>query len=78
MDKVDENKVKLVVKEDLNIFIKKGSFKEFEKKIEIVKNFKMLIKKGIVLGKIKICKDKKVIGEVELINIKDINKVSYL
>ncbi|MGO0807152.1 hypothetical protein ACTPEF_24610, partial [Clostridioides difficile] len=42
-----------------------------EKKIEIVKNPKMPIKKGTVLGKIKICKDKKVIGEVELINTKD-------
>ncbi|HBG0434789.1 TPA: D-alanyl-D-alanine carboxypeptidase [Clostridioides difficile] len=78
LDKADENKVKLVAKEDLNALIKKGSSKEFEKKIEIVKNPKMPIKKGTVLGKIKICKDKKVIGEVELINTKDINKASYL
>lgn len=77
MDKADENDVDLVVKEDLTALIKKGEGKDFKKEIKIDKNQKLPIKKGTVLGKITISKDGRLIGEVDLVNTKDVEKAGY-
>lgn len=78
LDKAQENKVNLVAKESLIALIKKGSNKDFTKKIKVYDNPQLPIKKGTTLGKLEIYKDKKLIGQVDLINTKDINKASYL
>ena len=78
LEKAEDNKIDLVAKEDLSVLIKKGSNKDFEKQVKIYKNPKLPIKKGTVLGKVEICKDKKVVGQVDLVTTKDINKASYL
>lgn len=78
LDKADENKVDLVVKDDLTALVKKGESKDFKKVIKLDENPKLPIKKGTVLGKVQIMKDNKVIGEVDLINTKDIKRASYL
>lgn len=77
LEKAEDNKIDLVAKEDLSVLIKKGSNKDFEKQVKIYKNPKLPIKKGTVLGKVEICKDKKVVGQVDLVTTKDINKASY-
>lgn len=78
LDKAEDNKINLVAKEDLTSLIKKGSSKDFVKKIKVYDNPKLPIKKGTTLGKLEIYKDKKLVGQVDLINTKDINKASYL
>lgn len=78
LDKAQDNKVNLVAKESLTALIKKGSNKDFTKKIKVYDNPKLPIKRGTTLGKLEIYKDKKLVGQVDLINTKDINKASYL
>lgn len=78
LDKAEDNKVNLVAKDDLSVLIKKGGSKDFTKKIKVSDNPSIPIKKGTVLGKVEVYKDKKLIGKVDLVNTKDINKASYL
>ncbi|MGL5693413.1 MAG: D-alanyl-D-alanine carboxypeptidase family protein [Peptostreptococcaceae bacterium] len=78
MEKADESKVSLVAKEDLSVLIKKGDSKEFTKKIKVNENVKLPIEKGTSLGIVEVYRDKEMIGKVELVNNKDINKASYL
>lgn len=78
LDKAQDNKVNLVAKESLSALIKKGSNKDFTKKIKVYDNPQLPIKCGTTLGKLEIYKDKKLVGQVDLINTKDINKASYL
>ena len=78
LKKADTQKIDLLAKEDMSILIKKGENKDFVKKIKIEKDLKLPIKKGTTLGKAMIYKDDKLLGEVELVNNKEINKVGYL
>lgn len=78
LDKAEDEKVNLVAKEDLSVLIKKDSKREFTKKIKVSDNPQLPIKKGSVLGNIEVYKDNKLIGKVNLINTKEINKASYL
>jgi D-alanyl-D-alanine carboxypeptidase (penicillin-binding protein 5/6) len=78
LDKAQENVIDLVAKEDISILIKKGDSKEFDKKINVNKNPKLPIKAETVLGNVEIYKDDKLVGKVDLINNKDINKASYI
>lgn len=78
LDKAEENKVDLVAKDDLSLLIKKGSAKDFTKKIKVSENPSLPIKAGTVLGNVEVYKDDKLIGKVDLVSTKDINKASYL
>ncbi|RDY24769.1 D-alanyl-D-alanine carboxypeptidase [Romboutsia maritimum] len=78
LDKAEDNKVNLVAKENLTVLIEKGGAKEFTKKIKVSEDPNIPIKKGTVLGKVQVYKDKKLIGQVDLVNNKDIKKASYL
>lgn len=78
MEKAEDDKVSLVAKEDLSVLIKKGESKEFTKKIKIYEDKKLPIKEGTVLGMVEVYRGKTKIGEIELVNNKDINKASYL
>lgn len=78
MEKAEEEKISLVAKDDLSVLIKKGDSKEFTKKIKVYEESKLPIKKGTVLGIVEVYRGKDKIGEVELVNNKDINKASYL
>ncbi|MDK2584986.1 D-alanyl-D-alanine carboxypeptidase family protein [Romboutsia sedimentorum] len=78
LDKAENNKVNLVAKENLTVLIKKGENKDFTKKIEVNKNPIIPIKKGTSLGVVKIYQGKNMVGQVDLVNTKDINKASYL
>ncbi|MGN1033329.1 MAG: D-alanyl-D-alanine carboxypeptidase, partial [Intestinibacter sp.] len=70
--------VDLVAKSDLGILTKKGESKDFTKKVEVDKNLELPVKKGTNLGKVKIYRGDKLIGEVELVSSRDIDKASYL
>lgn len=78
LDKAEDNKVNLVAKENLSVLLKKGSNKDFTRKVKVYDNPTLPIKKGTVLGKVEIYKDKKLVGQVDLVSTKDINKASYL
>ena len=78
MEKAESDKVSLVAKEDLTVLIKKGDSKEFTKKIKVYEEPKLPINKGTVLGMVEVYKGKDLVGKVELVNNKDINKASYL
>ena len=78
LKKADCESVGLVAKDDLGILTKKGESKDFIKKIEVDKNLKLPIKQGTALGKVKIYKGNKLIGQVDLVSSRDIDKASYL
>ena len=78
MEKAESDKVSLVAKEDLTVLVKKGDSKEFTKKINIYNEPKLPVSKGTALGVVEVYKGKDLVGKVELVNNKDINKASYL
>lgn len=78
LKKADCESVGLVAKDDLGILTKKGESKDFTKKIEVDKTLKLPIKQGTTLGKVKIYKGNKLIGQVDLVSSRDIDKASYL
>lgn len=78
LDKAENNKVNLVAKEDLTVLIKKGGNRDFTKKVKVNENPTIPIKKGTVLGQVEVYQGDKLVGKVDLVNTKDINKASYL
>ena len=78
VDKADEQKINLVAKEDLSVLIKKGGNKDFTRKIKVNENPTIPIKKGTNLGYVEIYQGKTLVGKVDLVNTKDIQKASYL
>lgn len=78
LDKADEQKINLVAKEDLSVLIKKGGNKDFTRKIKVNENPTIPIKKGTNLGDVEIYQGKTLVGKVDLVNTKDIQKASYL
>ena len=78
LDKADEQKINLVAKEDLSVLIKKGGNKDFTRKIKVNENPTIPIKKGTNLGYVEIYQGKTLVGKVDLLNTKDIQKASYL
>lgn len=78
LDKADEQKINLVAKEDLSVLIKKGGNKDFTRKIKVNENPTIPIKKDTNLGYVEIYQGKTLVGKVDLVNTKDIQKASYL
>ena len=78
LDKADEQKINLVAKEDLSVLIKKGGNNDFTRKIKVNENPTIPIKKGTNLGYVEIYQGKTLVGKVDLVNTKDIQKASYL
>lgn len=78
LDKADEQKINLVAKEDLSVLIKKGGNKDFTRKIKVNENPTIPIKKGTNLGYVEIYQGKTLVGKIDLVNTKDIQKASYL
>ena len=78
LDKADEQKINLEAKEDLSVLIKKGGNKDFTRKIKVNENPTIPIKKGTNLGYVEIYQGKTLVGKVDLVNTKDIQKASYL
>lgn len=78
LDKADEQKINLVAKEDLSVLIKKGGNKDFTRKVKVNENTIIPIKKGTSLGYVEIYQGKTLVGKVDLVNTKDIQKASYL
>lgn len=78
MDKAEKNKVKLTAKNDLTALIKKGEKKNFTKKVTVNENPKLPIQKGEKLGEVKIYKDKKLVGKVDLVTNKEVKKAGYI
>lgn len=78
LDKADEQKINLVAKEDLSVLVKKGGNKDFTRKVKLNENPILPIKKGTSLGYIEVYQGKTLVGKVDLINTKDIQKASYL
>lgn len=78
LDKAKDNKISLVAKDDLSVLIKKGGKKDFTKNIKVKEDNKLPIEKNTVLGEVEIYQDKKLVGKVDLINNKTIEKASYL
>lgn len=74
LDKADEQKINLVAKEDLSVLIKKGGNKDFTRKVKVNENPIIPIKKGTSLGYVEIYQGKTLVGKVDLVNTKDIQK----
>lgn len=77
-EKGEKENVDLVAKDNLNVLIKKGDKKDFQKKVEIKQDLKLPIKKNTELGVVKVYRGKELVGETKIINSEDINKASYL
>ena len=78
LDKAEDNKINLVAKDDLSVLIKKGGAKDFNRKVKLKQDITLPIKKGTTLGVVEIYSGDKIIGKVDLVNTKDVNKASYL
>jgi len=78
LDKADDKKINLVAKEDLSVLIKKGGNKDFTRKVKVNENPTIPIKKGTSLGYVEIYQGKTLVGKVDLVNNKDIQKAGYL
>ena len=78
LDKAEDNKINLVAKDDLSVLIKKGGAKDFNRKVKLKQDITLPIKKGTTLGVVEIYSGDKLIGKVDLVNTKDVNKASYL
>ena len=78
LDKADDKKINLVAKDDLSVLIKKGGNKDFTRKVKVNENPTIPIKKGTSLGYVEIYQGKTLVGKVDLVNNKDIQKASYL
>ncbi len=78
LDKAEDNKISLIAKENLTVLIKKGGNKDFTREVKINENPNIPIKKGTVLGQVEVYQGKKMVGAVDLVNTKDINKANYL
>lgn len=78
VDKAQDQKINLVAKEDLSVLIKKGGKRDFTRKIKVNQNPIIPIKKGTNLGYVEIYQGKTLVGKVDLVNTKDIQKASYL
>lgn len=78
VDKSEDQKINLVAKEDLSVLIKKGGKRDFTRKIKVNQNPIIPIKKGTNLGYVEIYQGKTLVGKVDLVNTKDIQKASYL
>ena len=78
LDKADDKKINLVAKDDLSVLIKKGGNKDFTRKVKVSENPTIPIKKGTSLGYVEIYQGKTLVGKVDLVNTKDIQKASYL
>ena len=78
LDKAEDNKINLVAKDDLSVLIKKGGAKDFTRKVKLKQDTTLPIKKGTTLGVVEIYSGDKLIGKVDLVNTKDVNKASYL
>jgi D-alanyl-D-alanine carboxypeptidase (penicillin-binding protein 5/6) len=78
LDKAEDNKISLTAKENLTVLIKKGGNKDFTREVKINENPNIPIKKGTVLGQVEVYQGKKMVGAVDLVNTKDINKANYL
>ena len=77
LDKAEDNKINLVAKDDLSVLIKKGGAKDFTRKVKLKQDTTLPIKKGTTLGVVEIYSGDKLIGKVDLVNTKDVNKASY-
>ena len=78
VDKAEDQKINLVAKEDLSVLIKKGGKRDFTRKIKVNQKPIIPIKKGTNLGYVEIYQGKTLVGKVDLVNTKDIQKASYL
>lgn len=78
LDKAEDSKINLVAKDDLSVLIKKGSAKDFTRKVKLTENSTLPIKKATVLGQVEIYSGDKLIGKVDLVNTKDVKKANYL
>lgn len=76
LDKSDQNKVKLLLKEDLNVIEKKGEpQKKYTYQIKL-NNINYPIKKGETLGTLYLKDNNKTLKEISLITDRNINKAS--
>ena len=78
LDKSDQNKVKLLLKEDLNVIEKKGEkSKKYTYQIKL-NNINYPIKKGENLGTLYLKDNNKTLKEISLITDRNINKASIM
>lgn len=60
-------KINIVAKQDLNLIVEKGSRPQYEKKLELMKDIKLPLKKGDKIGVIKAIDGNSVLGEVDAV-----------
>lgn len=77
-DKADNDKINIVVKDDVTILKKTSELeKEYNSEVKL-DNFKLPLKKGEKIGKLLIKDDNNIVKEVDIVSDRDINKTSFL
>lgn len=77
-DKADNDKINIVVNEDVTILKKTGELdREYNSEIKL-DNFKLPLKKGERIGKLLVKDNNQIIKEVDIVSDRDINKTSFI
>ena len=77
-DKADNDKINIIVNEDVTILKKTGELeKEYNSEIKL-DNFKLPLKKGERIGKLLVKDGNEIIKEVDIVSDRDIKKTSFL
>lgn len=72
-----EKELEISVKDNFYYLSKKGEKGEFKFKYELPKNIKAPIKQNDKVGKVYVVLDGTVIGEIDIVSLKDYNKITY-
>ncbi|MCX7884416.1 MAG: D-alanyl-D-alanine carboxypeptidase [Caloramator sp.] len=75
MPKALPEKIDIVAKQDLNLIVDKGSRPKYEKKLELIKDVKLPLKKGDKIGVIKATDGSNILGEVDAVVDCDVEKM---
>lgn len=70
--------IKAVTKDNINIVVEKGNKPNIEKRVEIFKDIKLPIKKGDVIGIIKVVDGENVYGQTEIVSDCDVEKMKFI
>lgn len=77
-DKADNDKINIIVNEDVTILKKTGELeKEYNSEVKL-DNFKLPLKKGEKIGKLLVKDGNEIVKEVDIVSDRDIRKTSFL
>ncbi|EYE87759.1 D-alanyl-D-alanine carboxypeptidase [Fervidicella metallireducens AeB] len=76
LSKAKPDAAKAIAKDDINLIYEKGNKPNVQKRVEVFQDVKLPLKKGDVVGIVKVVDGEKILGKTELVIDRDVNKMS--